>query len=121
MSRLGFLKKYLRAAPYVRRLKMLPHLTKAYGESLLRGRYSQSWKPFVYPKYEGRFADVLAKRSRHIGLSLTRDEVYTLYTSVLATKDLPGVMAEVGVHRQDRLASGHVEPRRQCRLVAEVS
>lgn len=99
MTSPGFMSKYLRAEPYRRRLKMIPHLTKLWGQSLVSGEFSQSWKPLVYPKYEGEFADVVSQRHRKIGVSLTLEEVYTLYSSVLAVDALPGAIAEVGVHR----------------------
>ena len=50
-------------------------------------------------KYEGHFATVFAKRDARKGASLTKDEVYTLYSSVRATAELNGALAEVGVYR----------------------
>ena len=50
-------------------------------------------------KYEGEFTRIFRLRDPQRGVSLTLDETYTLYQGVVATRDLPGCIAEMGVYR----------------------
>jgi O-methyltransferase len=50
-------------------------------------------------KYNGEFTRIFLSRDRQRGVSLTLDEVYTLYQGVVATRPLDGCLAEVGVFR----------------------
>ena len=46
-----------------------------------------------------RFAEVIGQRDRAMGVSLTKEEVYTLYSGVLAVRNIDGAIAECGVFR----------------------
>ena len=88
-------RKYLSFRGYLNRLGMIPGLLRSLWADLRAGRAKQR----VYAKYEGAFREVFESRDSEHGLTLTREEVYTLYSSVLAVIDLPGALAEVGVFR----------------------
>ena len=78
---------------------MVPRLARVCFTCLKAGRYPDHWKEGRYQKYEGRFAEVIGKRDRGMGVSLTEEEVYTLYSGALAVQDLDGAIAECGVFR----------------------
>jgi O-methyltransferase len=50
-------------------------------------------------KQEGAFGELVKDSVVFARTSLTKDELYTLYHSVLATEELPGAIAEAGVYR----------------------
>jgi len=50
-------------------------------------------------KYQGRFQAMLSQRDISRGMTVTNEECYTLYSSVLATRHLSGAIAEVGVYK----------------------
>lgn len=90
------IRKYLRFKPYLCRFQLLPGLTRMVFKSLRNGTYPG---PPSYQKYEGGFREIVASRDPGMGLSLTKEEIYTLYSGILAVRNLEGAVAEVGVYR----------------------
>jgi O-methyltransferase len=88
-------KNLFRLQSYVHRICILPKLLSIFWEQLLDGSIPEK----TTCKYDGEFKDIIGRRDPYHLNSLTEDEVYTLYSSVLATKTLDGEMAEVGVYR----------------------
>ena len=91
--------KYLKMSNYVSGLRLLRDFVIVFlrflkhGENALKDYFCTD-NPM---KYEGGFLDVYTKRDREKGVSLTKEEVYTIYSSIKATRDLEGDIAEVGV------------------------
>ena len=91
--------KYLKMSNYVSGLRLLRDFVIVFLRFLKHGKnalkdYFCTDNPM---KYEGEFLDVYTKRDREKGVSLTKEEVYTIYSSIKATRDLEGDIAEVGV------------------------
>ncbi len=78
------------------RIRMLPKLLKIAFRSLRTGVYV---RPDKYLKYDREFFRILRSRDPTRGLTVTEDESYTVYSSVLATRHLEGAIAEVGVYK----------------------
>ena len=49
--------------------------------------------------FEKNFEKIYSERDKNHGLSVTKEEIYTLYSSLLSTKHLDGSIAEFGVYR----------------------
>ena len=92
-------RNYLNFSAYSKRLGMLPGLLRSLCADLKAGPDAKKPKQRIYAKYEGAFREIFESRDSEHGLTLTREEVYTLYSGVLAVLDLPGALAEVGVFR----------------------
>jgi len=75
---------------------MLPKVLGIAYRSLKTSAYARQGK---YLKFSAEFDSVLALRDPQRGLTVTYDELYTVYSSVQATKDVQGVIAEVGVYK----------------------
>lgn len=82
--------------PLFSRLRMLPKVAGIAYRSLKTSAYARQGK---YLKYSAEFDDVLALRDPRRGLTVTYEELYTIYSSVRAVKDVEGVIAEVGVYK----------------------
>ena len=78
------------------RVRMIPRLIRILWRSFLTGTYV---RPEKYMKYQGRFQAMLSQRDVSRGMTVTNEECYTLYSSVLATRHLSGAIAEVGVYK----------------------
>ena len=75
---------------------MLPELSRRFFGFLRAGRHP--WQE-EHPKFKGRFGEIFAGRDPERGASISKDELHTIYTSVLATGRLGGALAEFGVYR----------------------
>ena len=78
------------------RLFMLPKVLDIALRSLWTGIYV---RPAKYLKFNPEFDHLLATRDPSRGATVTQDESYTIYSSVLATARLPGSIAELGVYQ----------------------
>lgn len=74
----------------------MPELTRTAFNSLKTGMSPAQPPP---PKYDKRFQEIFDSRDLRMGVSLTKEEIYTLYSSVLSVSRLEGGVAEVGVYR----------------------
>ena len=81
---------------FLSRIIMTPKLFGILWRSLLTGTYV---RPKKYQKYQGLFQTILGRRDASRGLTVTDEECYTVYSSVLATRHLEGAIAEVGVYK----------------------
>ena len=75
---------------------MLPSVASIALRSLQTGVYVRQTN---YLKFDSFFEKILAERDHSRGLTVTYDENYTIYSCVLATLGLPGLIAEVGVYK----------------------
>ena len=75
---------------------MLPKVLDISIRSLRSGAYVREGK---YLKYDSAFQALINARDLNRGLTVTQDESYTIYSSVLATLPLSGSIAEVGVYQ----------------------
>ena len=78
------------------RLTMLPKVLDIALRSLRTGVYV---KPAKFLKFDADFERLLATGDPNRGTTVTQDESYTIYSSVLATSRLPGSIAELGVYQ----------------------
>lgn len=78
------------------RLFMLPKVLDIALRSLWTGVYV---RPAKYLKFNPEFDRLLTTLDPNRGLTVTQDESYTIYSSVLATARLPGSIAELGVYQ----------------------
>ena len=78
------------------RLTMLPKVLDIALRSLRTGVYV---KPAKFLKFDADFERLLASGDPNRGTTVTQDELYTIYSSVLATSRLPGSIAELGVYQ----------------------
>jgi O-methyltransferase len=78
------------------RLKMFPKVVSIAYRSLRTSTYVRQRK---YLKFSPDFDRTIAKRDPTRGLTVTYDEIYTIYSSVLATGQIEGAIAEVGVYK----------------------
>ncbi len=81
---------------FLSRFRMLPNALGILVRSLRSGTYVREGK---YLKYDANFQALMNDRESVRGLTVTQDESYTIYSSVLATLCLPGSIAEVGVYQ----------------------
>lgn len=82
--------------PIRSRIRMLPKVISIAYRSLRTSAYVRQAK---YLKYSPAFEDVLAKRDPRRGLTVTYEEIYTVYSSVHAISHIKGAIAEIGVYK----------------------
>lgn len=78
------------------RYEIIPSLEKL-GFTEIHYFHSLLFAGQMYEKYDSKFLEILNKIGDNRGAD--NEENYTLYSSLLATKDLPGDIAEVGVYK----------------------
>ena len=78
------------------RYEIIPLLEK-FGFTEVHYFHSLLFAEQMYEKYDSKFLEILNKKgdNRHVD----SEESYTLYSSLIATENLPGVIAEVGVYK----------------------
>jgi len=75
---------------------MVPQLARVFWRFLRQG--SHPWEE-EDAKYKGRFGHICSSLDPNRGTSLSKAELYTLFSSVLAVAELEGALAELGVYR----------------------
>lgn len=88
--------KYFNIQSYIYRFRLLPELIDIFWEVLRSG---QPIPKNITMKYSDQFKEIFLNRDPSKGLSLTKEEAYTLYSCVEATRNLGGSIAEVGVYK----------------------
>ena len=78
------------------RFEIIPSLEKL-GFTEIHYFHSLLFAEQMYEKYDSKFLEILNKIGDNRGAD--NEENYTLYSSLLATKNLPGDTAEVGVYK----------------------
>ena len=78
------------------RYEIIPSLEKL-GFTEIHYFHSLLFAEQMYEKYDSKFLEILNKIGDNRGAD--NEENYTLYSSLLATKNLPGDIAEVGVYK----------------------
>ncbi len=81
---------------FLNRFAMFPKVVDIAIRSLRSGTYVREGK---YLKFDSVFQRIMNARDPERGLTVTQDESYTIYSSVLSTNLLAGAIAEVGVYR----------------------
>ena len=87
--------KYLNPGAYRRRFPLISHWLSV---SLRAMQQARPLSEVTTKKYEGEFERIWSEHFARLPMSLTKDEFYTLYSSVRATRGLPGDIAELGVY-----------------------
>ena len=78
------------------RIYMMPKIVGIACRSLRTGAYSRESK---YLKYSTDFQKTISLRNDAYGLTVTIDECYVIYSSILATSNIEGAIAELGVYK----------------------
>jgi len=81
---------------FLNRFAMFPKVVDIAIRSLRSGTYVREGK---YLKFDSVFQRIMNARDPERGLTVTQDESYTIYSSVLSTNLLAGAIAEVGVYQ----------------------